>query len=268
MCDDTTCPDCDKEFRCKADLAKHRTKKYKCNEGNFPCRLCNKRFRHQPARCTHEKTCKGPKVNKKTALLLKRIQDLEQQQRDNAVEASTSEEASPIEIQPVGVAHIADCIKPQVYFGVPGPLLKPVEPVADNKTLIKIGSSDSYPRRHTEHSADFGSFQLLDSIVTNNPKYVENKLKDYLKVKHPMIKCKSTNKKYTDTEIIVIETQAEYEQIIMVAKKLADDYASEVEAASTQRVAMNNESIAHELESLRLKLRIAELESQSAAAGV
>lgn len=59
MCDDTTCQDCDKVFKCRADLAKHKNKKFKCTEGQYPCRTCGKRFRHQPARSKHEKTCQG-----------------------------------------------------------------------------------------------------------------------------------------------------------------------------------------------------------------
>lgn len=258
-----TCPKCDLVCRDKSDLKKHLTKRYPCDSGKYECSICGKRFQQRSGRNHHKKVCKGPPDDNDPIVLLARIKALEEQQRET-VEASAFEEISNA-IQPVGIAHVADCIKPQVYFGEPGPLLKPVQEIVGNKTLIKLGESDQFPTRCTRHTKDFGGFRLLDSIVTSNPKHVETKLKDYLKVKHPMIKCKTVNKKYTDTEIISVETQEEYEEIVMVAKKIADDYASEVEAASGQRAALNSASIVHELESLRLKLRIAELEKQTAS---
>lgn len=58
--EDRTCFDCFKVFASPAALDRHKTKKYSCTEGKFPCSKCTKNYRHPSARSRHEKTCQGP----------------------------------------------------------------------------------------------------------------------------------------------------------------------------------------------------------------
>lgn len=60
MVDDKTCAGCLKEFKCSADLEKHKKKKYSCTEGKYQCVHCGKHYRQASGRCRHEKKCKGP----------------------------------------------------------------------------------------------------------------------------------------------------------------------------------------------------------------
>ena len=73
------CNDCNKSYSCYRSLWGHnkkfhngiKTEKMIVEEKNttgYECRICNKMYKHRPARCRHEKTCKGIITDKEIEL--------------------------------------------------------------------------------------------------------------------------------------------------------------------------------------------------------
>lgn len=54
------CQKCDHPFKDNYALKKHLDGKRKCDQGDFKCDKCPKRFNHASNRSRHQKTCQGP----------------------------------------------------------------------------------------------------------------------------------------------------------------------------------------------------------------
>ena len=169
----------------------------------------------------HQKDCSGP-VKSREEGLEDKIEELNQKLEDSLA-PSTSETVETI--TPVGYGKLADCIRPRLYFGLPGDLLIPLIPT--EYFIIKVGSTKEPGTRWARHSKDYGGFQMLDSIVTSNCSAVEEKLRDWLRFDGRLMKAQIMRSR-SDTEIFVVKNQKEYETIVKIAKV----FSEELEAAS------------------------------------
>ena len=165
-----SCPKCSANFVDKAHLKSHLDRKYPCTSGGFECNKCHKKFQQRCGRDRHQKRCLG--IRETIESLKGRISTLEKDIKEPSNVLIS-------DIKSVNQAPHIDQISNQVYFGIPGNLLKAVEKLDQEETLIKVGSSDDFPTRISRHKRDFGGFRLLDSVITNNPKHVEKKFKDW-----------------------------------------------------------------------------------------
>lgn len=258
MSNDTQCDICMHVFKCKAALIKHQNNKFKCNEGKYPCRACGKTFQHPSSRCHHQKTCTGPKLNP-IDTLSHQVQALQTQIA--ALQNEGRQIDSLPDIKSVLDLNVIDIKRPQLYFGVPGPLLVALSTMPAGSILIKAGISTNFPTRRSRHAKDFGGFRWLDSIVICNPVAVEKRLKEWLRANSMLIKCKTNKKKSKDSEIFAIKSQAEYDKIVKAAQDIANEDARQEQEARARESANKLESdTQRELEMLRTRLRILELE--------
>ncbi len=251
-----TCPKCSANFVDKAHLKSHLDRKYPCTSGGFECNKCHKKFQQRCGRDRHQKRCLG--IRETIESLKGRISTLEKDIKEPSNVLIS-------DIKSVNLAPHIDQISNQVYFGIPGNLLKAVDKLDQEDTLIKVGSSDDFPTRISRHKRDFGGFRLLDSVITNNPKHVEKKFKDWLKVQNKMIKAKTIKKKSVDSEIFVVKTQKEYEEIIAIAIKFADDYRKEVEENSSNKEVLILEQKRLDLEICKTQLQILQMGKPSSS---
>lgn len=223
----TQCNLCDKIFKSLLDLENHKNKRYPCNEGDFPCRICDKKFRQQPSRSRHEKTCTGR--------VLTTEQSLVEQIRSLQTQLETVQLASGMNVLPkiktVLDLSVIDINKPQLYFGIPGPKLVSVSAMPAGAIKIKAGISNNFPKRSKTHRTDFGGFRWIDSIIICNPASVEKKLKEWLRVNSMQINCKTDKKKTIDTEIFTVRSQEEYENIVRAVKVLVEEDSRQYEEA-------------------------------------
>ena len=75
--------------------------------------------------------------------------------------------------------------------------------------------------RIPKHAKDFGGFKLLDSIVSDNPIEIEDKIREWLRINSKLIRGKTINKQTTDTELFVVGDGEEYAMIVNVANSFA-----------------------------------------------
>ena len=286
------CPTCFHVFSRKNDLTRHLAKKKLCTppeEGpdGFTCDICGDHLQHASSLSRHKKFCVRTTVKtlkekvdalqyqieeSHTAIppihtttqqefkeiedaLLNRIKDLEER-NENLENGILVPIASKWEIQPLNLASFKDLAKNQVYFGLPGPKLVPLEDIPTDAILVKFGQSDDFYKRQKTHDKDFGGFTLLDSVLTNNPKHVEKKFKECLSIKRRLIKAKTERKETNDTECFFVRNQEEYEEIVRTAVEFAETYRKEVEEADTKNKILNEILKEDNLENLQLKLEL------------
>ncbi len=123
-----------------------------------------------------------------------------------------------------------DAEEPQVYFFLPGDLLKPL--VKTYCIPVKSGGSDTPYNRSLTHARDFGGGKLLDSIKTSNPKLVESKFKKWMRVTARFVECKTPKKAGVEQEVFAAYTQEDYAMIVNKAKEFAEDYENTLQTQS------------------------------------
>ena len=286
-----SCPDCKKTFLRKDHLKQHQSKKTPCRRiedtRHISCPDCEELFSHHSSLSRHRLACRlktrsrqelaelKAKVAELTSdippirtnnedefkeieqALLDRIQALEEDNKKlQAGIAIPLPKVKKWKIIPMNIADVPDQLKAQVYFGLPGNLLKPLDAIPDDAILVKFGETVDFPRRDGEHKKDFGGFNLIDSVVTNNPNYVEGKFKEYMKIKNRCIKGRAEKKSTNDTELFFVQNQAEYEEIVNAAVAIAEAYKRDIENASQKTQILSEIQRESELENLRLKLEL------------
>ena len=87
------CPKCDTAFDSQWKLNKHLERAFPCDEGDYECEKCNKRYQHQSNLSTHKKKCQGRKMSSQEKD--KKIADLE------TVLAATGNQRGAVSSQPI-----------------------------------------------------------------------------------------------------------------------------------------------------------------------
>ena len=288
------CHKCKSAFDCQSKLDKHLDRKYPCDAGNYECDKCGKKILYQSNLSTHKKKCKGRELNsqekdeKIAALettLEKQLQELpssvppiqpETEKEFEEIEDALLDRIDHLEnidqsvpdqqdetrwiVTPLNLASVTETLKPQVYFGLPGPKLRPIHAESKDAILVKFGSTDDYAAQHQIHKADYDGFTLLDSVVTNNPKHVGKNFKAYLQIKDRLVKAKSDNKLTNDSKLFLARSQQDYEDIVKAAVEFAEAYKQKFECKDhiIRQIQMENE-----VETLRLKLDIMRMKHES-----
>ena len=247
------CPNCPKTFTSQRDLQKHLERKYPCDGGRFVCEHCTQTFSQRSSRDRHRKyNCKGmnPVVVPQLQEARLRIQELEdrlaevtQKLAQAAQEEAEAEDEVPAEepvsdepmwIKPADfqIATVIECDaeQPQVYFFLPGDLLKPL--VKTYGVPVKTGSSDTIYNRALTHARDFGGGKLIDSVKTTNPKLVESRFKRWMKVTARFVECKTSKKPGVEQEVFAAHNQEDYAMIVKKAREFAEEYESTVQTQS------------------------------------
>ena len=134
-------------------------------------------------------------------------------------------------VLPNSVTGVQDMRQPQVYLGYAGPPedwmdIKrsdgtPFVPRED-QLIFKFGQNDFNTSRNITHAREYGTWQVIDSVLTDNPPKVERITKDELRNKNDLLSAVHKNKTRRDTEVIAAnpdEFKAVVERIIEIASK-------------------------------------------------
>ena len=244
------CPDCDYIATSPSRLKRHLNRTYPCNVGKLKCDKCSYRTDDRSNMFNHRKRCKGRKVPRielerhdaRIQSLVLQIQELQQNLEVKTASAIASENSADtiiVKENPtwlnqsetnIKTTGITDIKRKQVYFFECGPALLPFED--QEGTPIKFGETDGPYKRIMKHKHDFEGGRLLDSVVTNNPKAVENDLKMWMKATDRIVRCKTKNKQTNETEVFAAKSQEDYATIVEKAKEFAEDYRRDVETLS------------------------------------
>lgn len=240
------CPTCSKEFARAAYLESHLARKVPCTPHEqadkvFECDNCDKCYKNATHLSRHRKSCQGRKATVES--LTAEIEVLREQLSANEeISAQISVQSiQSFELKPLNVTGIADIFKPQVYLGRPGELLIAAGNVEG--FLVKLGSSRHMVDRCETHRRDYGGFTLLDSVVTLFPEVVEDRLKQVLKIQGRLISCRTPKKSCNDTEILVIKTQEDYVELVLLVQDIARNYENEVKVNEQNEMCSQNEKL-------------------------
>ncbi len=159
------------------------------------------------------------------------IAEKEQEEETEEEEAASDE---PVWIKPASfeIASVIGCDaeQPQVYFFLPGDLLKPL--VKTYGIPVKTGSSDTPFTRSLTHSRDFGGGKLIDTVKTTNPKLVESRFKKWMRVSARFVECKTPKKSGVEQEVFAAQNQEDYVMIVNKAREFAEDYENTLQTQS------------------------------------
>ena len=150
---------------------------------------------------------------------------------DETISKKSSKETQKFILQTIGDI---DAEKEQVYFFECGPGVISLQDSVEG-VLVKLGSTDQPYTRITKHKRDFEGGRLIDSVITNNPKAVERKLKRLLNLMGRFVECTTNKKQTTETEIIAAVSQEDYAAIVRRAKGFAEEYSNNVELLSVYK---------------------------------
>ena len=130
---------------------------------------------------------------------------------------------------PDSVTGVQDMRQPQVYLGYAGPPedwtdIKrsdgtPFVPRED-QLIFKFGQNDFNTSRNLAHLREYGTWQVIDSVLTDNPPKVERITKDELRNRNDLLSAVHKNKTRRDTEVIAAnpdEFKAVVERILEIA---------------------------------------------------
>lgn len=247
------CEHCTYQTTCKRDLVNHQNKKYKCYEAPWKCAKCSRPFHEKTKFYAHQKKCTGP-IKTAEEVFNERVQEYEERI------AELTKPADVIKtIEPVGFGKLADCIESQVYFGLPGSLLIPEIELSIEDIVIKFGSTKDPGSRMPKHNKDFGGFTLLDSIVSDNPVDIEDKIREWLKINNRLIRGKTENKNTTDTELFVVKSQSDYETIVKIANVFAEEQKKKIHERASYEMDLERQRLEHEKESVLMQREIMRL---------
>ena len=181
-------------------------------------------------------------------------------------------------VLPDSVTGVQDMRQPQVYLGYAGPPedwmdIKrsdgtPFVPRED-QLIFKFGQNDFNTSRNLAHTREYGTWQVIDSVLTDNPPKVERITKDELRNRNELLSAVHKNKTRRDTEVIAAnpdEFKAVVERIIEIASKcqitnLNMDYEKEL----TKRLEFESRKAEAEAES---QAKLAEARTAEANASV
>ncbi len=168
------------------------------------------------------------------------------------------------------VTSIQDIRRPQVYFGFAG-LNDTWEDVKrtdgssfrprPDQQILKFGQHDFNTGRYITHHREFGVWQVIDSICTDNPVRLERCLKDFLRNQNELLSALHINKTSRDTELVAVNTQ-DFRIIVEKAIELAAEFDKkmdlEIERELTKRQEAEADARRAEAETRKAEARIAE----------
>ena len=179
------------------------------------------------------------------------------------------------------VTGIQDLRQDQFYFGFAGPPEDwsdirrsdgtPFVPKPD-QLILKFGQHILSSLRSVQHSREYGVWQVIDSILTENPPRVERDAKDDLRNRNELLSAIHKNKRSRDTELMAvnaIEYKAFVEKVVTMAskynkvdmtmeKELTKRKEAEAEARKAEaRIAESNVRL------LELQIKMKEMETSS-----
>ncbi len=181
-------------------------------------------------------------------------------------------------VLPDSVTGVQDMRQPQVYLGYAGPPEDwrdirrsdgtPFVP-RDDQLLFKFGQNDFNTGRHLTHTREYGTWQVLDSVLTDNPPKVGRSMKDELRNRNELMSAVHKNKTKRDLEVIVAN-HTEYRAIVeriqeFAAKYQITDVNMDFERELTKRLEIEKRKAEAEAES---QAKIAEARTAEANASV
>ncbi len=227
------------------------------NERTLKCDKCPSLFKNERSFQRHVDECTGPKLSRLEALEAQ-VEELTRLIADSGVAVGGADEtaaaARGFELKSLNITAIADVLEPQIYLGLTGDLLRPV--VGCDGILVKFGESRNISDRCTRHGKDFGSFRILDSVVTKFPEVVEDRLKKILKMSNRMIVCKTPKKTTHDTEVVAIRSQQEYADLVKLIVDIAAKYDEEMLTRDERRLKLENDSRQLKIDELRAEIEL------------
>lgn len=259
------CDTCNKIFSRREHLTRHLAKKKACkpdHDKKHICEKCNKTFSFDSGLSRHRKTCTGsqqtlPAVIEELTRQLKHAKDQVSVYQQEARDLVEPEIEDKFILRSCGVGAAGDVFKPAVYFGKPGPRLVPLVEVSGGQ-IVKFGQSHDVPERVSrDHKPNFGGFELLDCVQTIDPVLIEKKLKSLLDLEGKRIKCKAENKVCRDTEVFFVNSQDEYDKVVLLCKSLAEEHEEDV--IGVKRAVISAKSVQKEQEIISLQSQLEEL---------
>ena len=130
---------------------------------------------------------------------------------------------------PDSVTGVQDMRQPQVYLGYAGPPedwtdIKRSDGTQfvprEDQLIFKFGQNDFNTSRNLAHLREYGTWQVIDSVLTDNPPKVERITKDELRNRNDLLSAVHKNKTKRDTEVIAAnpgEFKAVVERILEIA---------------------------------------------------
>ena len=166
------------------------------------------------------------------------------------------------------VTGLQDVRQDQFYFGFAGPpedwsdikrsdgtlfVLRP------DQIIMKFGQHTLNTARSVTHTREYGNFQVIDSILTDNPTRVERDAKDDLRNRNELLSAFHKNKRNRDTELIAVNA-AEYKAIVEKVIKMAARYNVDMEKELTKRQEAEAEARKAEARVAEANVRLLELQ--------
>lgn len=129
-----------------------------------------------------------------------------------------------------------------------------------DQLVLKFGRHGLNTARSITHSREYGVWQILDSVLTNNPTRVEREVKDDLKNRNELLSALHRNKTVRDTELVAVngaEYKAIVEKSLQMAAKCDARLDMEMERELTRREEVRADTEARKAEA-ESQARIAE----------
>lgn len=132
-------------------------------------------------------------------------------------------------VLPDSVTGIQDMRHPQFYLGFAGPPedwrdIKRSDGTTfvprEDQLIFKFGQNDFNTGRHPTHSREYGTWQVIDSVLTDNPSKVERISKDELRNRNELVSAVHKNKTKRDLELIAANF-SEYKAIVERVMEIA-----------------------------------------------
>ena len=136
-----------------------------------------------------------------------------------------------------------DLRQAQFYFGFAGPPEHWFDVKRSDGTpfvsrpdqlILKFGQHISDSTRNVTHIREYGIWQVLDSVLTDNPTRVERDAKDDLRNRNELLSAFHKNKRNRDTELIAVNA-TEYKAFLQKVMKMARRYNIDMERELTKR---------------------------------
>ncbi len=262
------CPKgCEKRFDSNANLHKHLDQKIPCDSPLriYPCDKegCKHKAVSRQNRYKHRLICKGspepktiPEWRKANDELSKKISSLlVSQTSDNREDPIGPEQelehaviqSSQCQFVIRSVTNIVDRRSGQFYFSLPPGHWTDMRRIGEKTNfviselwlVIKIGYNGEHTGRHNKHDSEFnGISRIIDSLVSPVAAAAEIKIRDRLVNDGKLFSGKHEHKKSRDNELIIVKSQAEYEEYVALAQTTIKDIESSIASSD---ICMYNE---------------------------